>query len=61
MLDRLLNVAPVAAGGEGEGDLGAKRAYKAKFQEGVALFNKKPKKGVCVCMESGQEGPCSGS
>ena len=30
------------AGGD---DLNAKRAYKAKFQEGIALFNKKPKKG----------------
>jgi hypothetical protein len=26
-------------------NLGAKRAYKARFQEGVALFNAKPKKG----------------
>ncbi|GFH13961.1 brefeldin A-inhibited guanine nucleotide-exchange 2-like, partial [Haematococcus lacustris] len=30
------------AGGD---ELGAKRAYKARFQEGIALFNKKPKKG----------------
>lgn len=35
------------AGGEDGDDLGAKRAYKIKFQEGLALFNKKPKKGKC--------------
>lgn len=34
------------AGGDDGDDLGAKRAYKLKFQEGLALFNKKPKKGV---------------
>eukprot|EP00983_Pelagomonas_calceolata_P093496 1157780-Pelagomonas_calceolata.AAC.8 len=32
------------AAGKGN-NLGAKRAYKARFQEGVALFNAKPKKG----------------
>ncbi len=35
-------------GGGGEGatdDINAKRAFKAKFQEGISLFNKKPKKG----------------
>jgi len=26
-------------------NLGAMRAYKARFQEGVALFNAKPNKG----------------
>lgn len=32
--------------GEGGGDdLTAKRAYKARFMEGIAVFNKKPKKG----------------
>lgn len=25
-----------------------KRAYKEKFQEGIALFNKKPKKGIAL-------------
>ncbi|GIM16141.1 hypothetical protein Vretimale_18795, partial [Volvox reticuliferus] len=34
------------AGGGGHEDLVAKRAYKLKFQQGIALFNKKPKKGV---------------
>ncbi|EFJ50436.1 hypothetical protein VOLCADRAFT_80189 [Volvox carteri f. nagariensis] len=34
------------AGGGGPEDLVAKRAYKLKFQQGIALFNKKPKKGV---------------
>ena len=40
--------------GEGEGDTGAKeaqlletwKAYKKNFQDGVALFNQKPKKGI---------------
>ena len=42
--------AAAAAGGEaGGGDaLSRKRAYKEKWQEGVALFNKKPKKGIAM-------------
>jgi brefeldin A-inhibited guanine nucleotide-exchange protein len=36
-----------SGGAIGGGDaLSKKRAYKEKFQEGVALFNKKPKKGI---------------
>lgn len=38
-------VAEAGEQGGGGGDLGARRAYKARFQEGVALFNVKPKKG----------------
>lgn len=53
-------------GGAGQDDLVAKRAYKLKFQQGIALFNKKPKKGKNL---TGKEGrrlmckhgqPCSG-
>ncbi len=41
--------ATAAGGGGGGGDaLSKKRAYKEKFQEGVALFNKKPKKGITL-------------
>ncbi|KAF5835546.1 hypothetical protein DUNSADRAFT_7245 [Dunaliella salina] len=49
---------PGAAGGGGsEGNnLGAKRAYKARFQEGVALFNAKPKKGLELLQEEGMLG-----
>lgn len=40
---------PAAAGEAGGGDaLSRKRAYKEKWQEGVALFNKKPKKGISM-------------
>lgn len=35
------------AGGGGE-VLSRKRAYKEKWQEGVGLFNKKPKKGIAL-------------
>ncbi len=34
-----------AAAGDAGDDLNARRAYKLKFQEGVALFNRKPRKG----------------
>lgn len=48
----MLHSALGGAGGAGDAakdsDLGAKRAYKARFQEGIALFNKKPKKGGCA-------------
>lgn len=37
--------AAAAAGGGGDA-LSKKRAYKEKFQEGVAIFNAKPKKGI---------------
>lgn len=38
-----------AAGETGGGDaLSRKRAFKEKWQEGVALFNKKPKKGIAM-------------
>ena len=37
-------------GESSEADLVAKRAYKQKFLEGVALFNKKPKKGRYTCL-----------
>ncbi len=33
------------AGADVGDDINARRAYKLRFQEGVALFNKKPKKG----------------
>jgi hypothetical protein len=36
---------PLPGGQQDEG-LNAKRAYKQRFQEGIALFNKKPKKGT---------------
>jgi hypothetical protein len=47
--------APAAAAGEaGGGDaLSRKRAYKEKWQEGVALFNKKPKKGITLLQVGG--------
>ncbi|KAL6762063.1 hypothetical protein V8C86DRAFT_3013062 [Haematococcus lacustris] len=41
------------AGGD---ELGAKRAYKARFQEGIALFNKKPKKGIEWLQKEGMLG-----
>jgi hypothetical protein len=34
-----------------------KRAYKAKFAQGLALFNKKPKKGVELLQREGMVGP----
>lgn len=34
----------------------SKKAYKLGFQEGVALFNKKPKKGVAFMQEQGMIG-----
>jgi len=46
----------VAAGGGEGNNLGAKRAYKARFQEGVALFNAKPKKGLEFLQEEGMLG-----
>lgn len=45
-------------GGGGSGDLGARRAYKARFQEGVALFNAKPNKGRRRGGAGGRGGPC---
>lgn len=54
---------PKAAGaGAGAGDtaggdaLSRKRAYKEKWQEGVALFNKKPKKGIAMLQVGTQIG-----
>eukprot|EP00198_Chlamydomonas_reinhardtii_P005607 XP_001694943.1 SEC7/BIG-like ARF-guanine nucleotide exchange factor [Chlamydomonas reinhardtii] len=43
-------------GGAGQDDLVAKRAYKLKFQQGIALFNKKPKKGVEFLQREGMLG-----
>jgi hypothetical protein len=41
--------AAAAAGDTGGGDaLSRKRAYKEKWQEAVALFNTKPKKGIAM-------------
>jgi brefeldin A-inhibited guanine nucleotide-exchange protein len=38
-----------AAGSAAAGDaLSKKRAYKEKWQEGIALFNSKPKKGIAL-------------
>eukprot|EP00798_Chlamydomonas_sp_ICE-L_P022399 gene22399-29511_t len=37
-------------------ELGAKRAYKAKFLECIALFNKKPKKGIEAFQREGMVG-----
>jgi hypothetical protein len=38
-----------AGGGGGGGEvLSRKRAFKEKWQEGVGLFNKKPKKGIAL-------------
>ncbi|GIL58910.1 hypothetical protein Vafri_13917 [Volvox africanus] len=45
------------AGGGGPEDLVAKRAYKLKFHQGIALFNKKPKKGVEFLQREGMLGP----
>lgn len=43
-------------GAASEGDLNARRAYKAKFQEGIALFNKKPRKGIEFLQHEGMLG-----
>ncbi|KAG2453172.1 hypothetical protein HYH02_002496 [Chlamydomonas schloesseri] len=46
-----------ATGGPGgQDDLVAKRAYKLKFQQGIALFNKKPKKGIEFLQREGMLG-----
>ncbi|KAG2437305.1 hypothetical protein HXX76_005962 [Chlamydomonas incerta] len=65
--EREARAAAAAAGGEGaaagatggpggQDDLVAKRAYKLKFQQGIALFNKKPKKGVEFLQREGMLG-----
>jgi hypothetical protein len=42
-----------AAGSAAAGDaLSKKRAYKEKWQEGIALFNSKPKKGIALLQVS---------
>jgi hypothetical protein len=42
-----------AAGSAAAGDaLNKKRAYKEKWQEGIALFNSKPKKGIALLQVS---------
>ena len=48
-----------ARGAEEEGSeaLSRQRAYKLKFQEGVALFNKKPRKGIELLQSEGILGP----
>jgi hypothetical protein len=37
--------------------LSRKRAYKEKWQEGVALFNKKPKKGISLLQVCARQAP----
>jgi hypothetical protein len=45
-----------AAGSAAAGDaLSKKRAYKEKWQEGIALFNSKPKKGIALLQVSRSE------
>ncbi len=44
-------------GATGVGDaLSRQRAYKVKFQEGLALFNAKPKKGIAFLQAEGMLG-----